>query len=106
MGNDAHTRTIAMPYGFTFSDAPEGRAYLVIGPQCWGKDVNLDRAVANAKKEGGADRKHWRFIVYDVDHASYVDDMGYIVSDIGVTPAREVCRYRMTPRTVRRVDVR
>lgn len=67
--------------------APEGREFLCIGPQCWGRGATDQEALKNATRPK-------RYILYDVDPGTKVDEMGGFVytPKAGVEPYREVRR--------------
>jgi hypothetical protein len=88
----------------TIEDAPalvgEDRRYLCVGPHCWGKGKTAEEAVKNAKKERvrmyeGA--KGWRWILFDIDHETRVDELGgftYIPKE-GVEPYVRIAAFKM-----------
>lgn len=79
--------------------APQpGRAYLVMGPHCWGRGAS----VAEAHKKAQSNRvriyegaKGWRFILYNVPEGAEIDGMGSIVYDAGQQGAIEMARFNM-----------
>jgi hypothetical protein len=57
---------------YTFPTLTEGRVYLVMGPNVWGKNAIFTKAVENAKKEGG---RLDRYLVFNVPADASVDDL-------------------------------
>lgn len=75
--------------------APAGREFLAVGPNCWGRGTTDQEAIKNARKAFSVSLNgRFRYILYDVDPSTYVDEMGgfcYIPKP-GVDPYREVRR--------------
>lgn len=77
--------------------AAEGRAFIAIGPNVWGRGATDAEAIANARKEYGRGRAGFRCILFDADVNTWVDEMGMWVytPKEGVEPYREVRRIGM-----------
>lgn len=83
----------------TFPKLEEGREYLCIGPNCWGRDEDAQKAIKIAKSNAGGGP--WKFILNDVPAGSKVDEMGYNITypipegktRESIAPVREILRY-------------
>jgi len=56
---------------------PEGRKYLAVAPNCWGKAVTAKDAIKNARKHFPSFVGQWKFLLYDAPADTVVNDMGY-----------------------------
>lgn len=75
---------------------PEGRAFLVIGPNVWGKGDTIEEAYTNARSNGAAVAES--LLLYDVPANATVDEMGYTTwtwakGEIKPEPAIELFRF-------------
>lgn len=59
-----------------------GRSYLVVGPNCWGRGTTVGEAYANARSAGvpSYTQRPWKFGVFEGLHIR-IDDMGRIFTD-------------------------
>jgi hypothetical protein len=81
--------------------AAPGRAYLCVGPHCWGRGQFIAQAVQQAKQERpgfSASRRTWRWMLFEVHAEAKVDDMGYIVQPAEAPPFTELARFSNVPR--------
>jgi len=60
---------------FTFPTLPDDREYMVIGPNCWGRD--RDPLVAEKRAQQNGSSTGWKFILYDVPKGAWLDEMGF-----------------------------
>lgn len=63
------------------SESVNARCFLAVGPNCWGKGLTKEKAIANARKY----KPSWvkgkvQWIVFYCHPSSYVDDMGTLCS--------------------------
>lgn len=73
---------------------PAGRAFMVIGPNCWGKGATVPEAEKNAKENFSRSYSSagWAFMVFDVPEGAWVDGMGSICYDIPEGQTHETCQ--------------
>lgn len=79
---------------------PEGRVYLVLGANVWGKALTFDKALKIARNENGAALK--QYIVFDAPDDATVTGYGSLsykipVGDYPSGEAREVARHGFSP---------
>jgi hypothetical protein len=73
-------------------DIPKDRMALVIGPNCWGKDVSVAKAIKNARSNHSPSMTGpFRAIIYHVDSRTVVDEMGGLNYHIDSPPV-EIAR--------------
>jgi hypothetical protein len=83
----------------TFPELPDGREYMCIGPNCWGRDKDAQEAIRIAKTNMSASRGMWKFLLYDVPAGAWLDEMGNNVEwkkpELGPEPdgVRMILRY-------------
>lgn len=80
--------------------APKGHIWLVRGPNCWGKDENLDKAIVNARRSwpGWMPLNDSQFTVFCLNEDMWINEAGTVHwSDCVDAPEGE----KMCPQCVR-----